>query len=284
MPTIHPRSAWTTRPPTGTTPLRPGALSVVDIHWPAHEGRIGRDRARIVAALRSWQDDHMDRRGWRDIAYSVAVDLAGDVWILRGWDVQDGGVADRSDDVTVLLIMGMDDKMTPEMKAGAVWAMDEHERRRGRPLRRTWHGALSRTDCPGPEATAWARAGFPITTTTQEEEEMPLTDHDLDRIYDRTWNGGPGLGLLPQLAEGSGAWPATILGAITERTGRQVATVHAAIAGLTAAVQQLAGGQSVDLGAITAAAQDGAAAALAGFVGDLAEQTADRLEITTKGA
>ena len=35
---------------------------------------------------RGWQTFHMKTRGWSDIAYNIAVDLAGEVWELRGWD------------------------------------------------------------------------------------------------------------------------------------------------------------------------------------------------------
>ena len=73
-------------------------------------------------------------------------------------------------------------QVTDAMKRSIIWAMDEHERRRGRTLRRTYHGALKSTDCPGPALTAWARAGNPAPTTTIQEEDMPLTENDFARI------------------------------------------------------------------------------------------------------
>ena len=182
-PTIHTRSEWTRRAARGVTRLSWPSIRVVDIHWPARAGRISRDLGSIKRALLSWQRFHMDTRGWRDIAYNVAVDLNGDVWELRGWDVQDGGVAGRSDDVTILLVMGDKDTMTDAMKWSVLWAMGEFERRKGGALRRSYHGALSSTSCPGPEATRWARAGFPppaITaqtpTITTKEDDMPAPE------------------------------------------------------------------------------------------------------------
>lgn len=192
MPTIHARSEWTRRAPTRTTPLKPGTIGIVDLHWPASKGRIGGDRNRIISALQGWQRMHMDGKGWSDIAYNVGVDLNGDVWVLRGWDVQDGGVAGRSDDVTILAIMGSADTVTDAMKRSILWAMDEHERRRGRTLRRTYHGALKSTDCPGPALTAWARAGFPAPTTTIQEEDMTPDERAmLIQIRDRVMGGLP---------------------------------------------------------------------------------------------
>ena len=179
-PTIHARSEWTSRAARSVTRLSWPSIRVVDIHWPARAGMIPRDLDSIKRALVSWQRYHMDTQGWRDIAYNVAVDLNGDVWELRGWDAQDGGVAGRSDDVTILLVMGDKDTMTDAMKRSVLWAMGEFERRKGGALRRSYHGALSSTSCPGPEATRWARAGLPppaITaqtpTITTKEDDMP---------------------------------------------------------------------------------------------------------------
>ena len=188
-PTIHARSEWTSRAPTGSTPIKPGSINIVDVHWPATKGKIARDQASIAKALRGWQAYHMDTKGWRDIAYNIGVDLSGDVWILRGWDVQDGGVAGRSDDVTILAILGDQDTVTDAMKHSILWAMAEFDRRRRRTLRRTHHGALVSTTCPGPTLTAWSKAGFPppaptTTTTPQEDFLMALTDTEQRRILE----------------------------------------------------------------------------------------------------
>lgn len=162
MPTVLSRAEWGARPPKGTpTRVSWPSIRCVDIHWPGSKGHLPTDKAGVAAALRGWQRFHQDGRGWRDIAYNIAVDLAGRVWELRGWDVQDGGVAGRADDLTILLVIGADDELTDTLKASVLWVMREMERRKGAPLVRTWHGALTSTDCPGPRAIAWGRAGFP---------------------------------------------------------------------------------------------------------------------------
>ena len=178
-PTIHPRSAWTSVAPTGVTRVSWPSIKIVNIHWPGRTGVIPRDRAAITRALEAWRRYHMSDRGWRDIAYNVAVDLNGDVWVLRGWDVQDGGVAGRSDDVTILLVMGTGDKMTDAMKRSTLWCMREFERRKGGQLLRSWHGALSSTSCPGPEATAWGRAGFPAPAADPLVHKEPIVTDPL---------------------------------------------------------------------------------------------------------
>ena len=162
MPEILTRADWGARAPKGT-PARVSwpSITIVDLHWPGSSAEIGADKATVARWLRSWQTYHMDAKNWQDIAYNVAVDLAGRVWVLRGWDVQDGGVSGLKTDVTVLAIMGSKDQVTDEMKRSILWCFAEFERRKGGQLRRTYHGALSSTSCPGPVLTSWARAGFP---------------------------------------------------------------------------------------------------------------------------
>ena len=235
MPVIHSRADWGAQPPKRSAKLNPSKIGIVDVHWPGSKGHLARDRAGVAAALRGWQAFHMKTRGWSDIAYNIGVDLAGEVWELRGWDAVDGGVASRSDDVTILLIMGDQDQMSDAMKTSVLWVMAEWDRRFGRKLRRTHHSALTGTDCPGPEATAWSKAGFPAPTTnapTIQEDDMPLNDDDLKKIFNVVWNGAPGLDLIPQYAEGGGAWPATILGAATARVAQQVAPPPSACCGI----------------------------------------------------
>lgn len=204
-PTIHARREWTSVAPASSTRVHWPSIRIVDIHWPGTKGRIARDKASIARALEGWRRFHVTGRGWRDIAYNVAVDLNGDVWVLRGWDVQDGGVANRSDDVTILLIMGDADKMTDPMKRTVLWAMGEFERRKGGALRRTHHGALQSTTCPGPEATAWSRAGFPppppITTPIIEEDPMPTPAEIAHAVWQGTLVSRGDEGLVPALQE-----------------------------------------------------------------------------------
>ena len=269
MPTIHPRSAWTTVDPKGVTRVVWSRINIVNIHWPGTAGKIARDAASIAGALRGWQRFHMDPkpkgRGWRDIAYNVAVDLNGDVWELRGWDVQDGGVADRSDDVTILLIMGKDDVMTDQMKASVLWCMGEFERRKGGSLRRTYHGDLQSTDCPGPEATAWARAGFPpptTPTTTTTEEDMPTPADLLNAPIPRQ---GSAAGTDTTLAWEIGYLPANFAG-----LQASLAALSGQVAGLAAAASD-----ETDLDKIAAAAKAGAEEALTASQGPLAAAVED---------
>ena len=276
MPVIHSRADWGAQPPKRSAKLTPSKTGIVDVHWPGSKGHLARDRAGVAAALRGWQIFHMKTRGWSDIAYNIAVDLAGEVWELRGWDAVDGGVASRSDDVTILLIMGDQDQMTDVMKSSTLWVMAEWERRLGRKLRRTHHSALTQTDCPGPEATAWSKAGFPAPNTTQEED-MPTADDVVDALLSRTITrqglaaDDPRAG-QPITVRTLLAWSDAMHG----QTQAAVAAARGEIAGLTAALQSITTGQGLDLDVVKKAVAAAVAESLAGLDADVT--------LTIKGA
>ena len=266
MPTVLSRAEWGARPPKGTpTRVSWPSIRCVDIHWPGSKGHLPTDKAGVAAALRGWQRFHQDERGWRDIAYNIAVDLAGRVWELRGWDVQDGGVAGRADDLTILLVIGADDELTDTLKASVLWVMREMERRKGAPLVRTWHGALTSTDCPGPRAIAWARAGFPTPTTpttTTTEEDMPTPADLLNAPIPRQ---GSAAGTDTTLAWEIGYLPANFAG-----LQASLAALSGQVAGLAAAASD-----ETDLDKIAAAAKAGAEEALTASQGPLAAAVED---------
>lgn len=60
------------------------------------------------------------------------------------------------------------------------------------------------------------------TITPEEDEDMPLSDDDLRKVYDAVWFGAPGARLIPNEANGGGEWPYTTLGSLTARISRDV--------------------------------------------------------------
>lgn len=81
--THYSRSDWGGRPPEGRYKLDPLKVQGVALHWPAMAVPLD-TVPEVKAALRSWQDYHMDTRGWSDIAYQLAVDQDGNTYGLRG--------------------------------------------------------------------------------------------------------------------------------------------------------------------------------------------------------
>lgn len=280
-PEILARADWQAAAPKGESRVSWPNIKIVNIHWPGSSGTIGTDKARIASALRGWQRYHQSTKGWRDIAYNVGVDLAGRVWLLRGWDRQDGGVAGRSDDVTILLIMGAGDQMTDAMKLSTLWAMREFERRKGGQLTRSWHGALSATSCPGPEATAWAKAGFLAPTTTQlspeEDPLMSLSTTDQTLLVEAA-KRIMGVTPSPDVKDPATGSHATLLDKADghyivsqiNANGQAAAQIAGELAGLREALKLAAtDGEALDLDLISAAAKSGAEQALTAAHGPL---------------
>lgn len=77
------RAEWGGRPAEARYRLYRPLVRGIALHWPAMASPL-RTPAQVMAALRSWQDYHMDTRGWSDIAYQVAIDQLGNTYGLRG--------------------------------------------------------------------------------------------------------------------------------------------------------------------------------------------------------
>lgn len=93
--TYYTREEWAARDASGG----PGPLDVeqvegIALHWPAMQRPL-KFVEEIKAALRGWQNYHMDTHGWSDIGYQEAVDQLGNAYGLRGLRTQSGANGDR---------------------------------------------------------------------------------------------------------------------------------------------------------------------------------------------
>lgn len=86
--------------------------------------------------------------------------------------------------MSILLIMGSKDKMTDAMKAGVIRCQQYAKARGGGDVIARWHSWAVQTDCPGPEATAWGKAGFPAPTPTPPTPERVY--HLGDRLLSKS--------------------------------------------------------------------------------------------------
>lgn len=91
--THYSRKDWRARAPRGRYRLDPDQVRGVALHWPAMPRPL-KSPAEVMAALRGWQDYHMDGHGWSDIAYQVAIDQAGNWYQLRGLRHRSGANGD----------------------------------------------------------------------------------------------------------------------------------------------------------------------------------------------
>lgn len=134
--------------------LDPDQVVGIALHWPAMGSPL-EGIPQVMAALRDWQDLHMDSpsRGWSDIAYQEAVDQWGNYYALRGLrnrPAANGTTLTNGTHGAILLILAYGERPSP--------AMVETVRRRIRRHRELFprsrfihgHGDLKSTSCPGP--------------------------------------------------------------------------------------------------------------------------------------
>jgi hypothetical protein len=181
MVTYLPRSAWNAR----TARSGPGALTVsrvegVALHWPGSSGKPIVSQSAVAAALRGWQAYHMDRKGWSDIAYQVAVDQAGRAWTLRGLRTQSGanGDADVNERYgAILLVLVVGEQPSEAMKATVRDVVADFRAIYPHGTAIKPHSAVrpAGTDCPGDNARAAITRGD-FTPHTATGDDMQLTD------------------------------------------------------------------------------------------------------------
>ena len=112
------RADWNARPrKAGPGSLVPSAVEGIAFHWPAMSKPL-RGFAAVAAALRGWQNYHMDGQGWSDIGYQVADDQDGNRYELRGLRTQSGANGDNDVNrrfCAVLLILAPGEKPSDAM-------------------------------------------------------------------------------------------------------------------------------------------------------------------------
>lgn len=246
----YPRSAWGARPAARVTPLDWHRVTDLIIHYPGEADPIGTDPARIAAALRSMQAYHMAAppkgRGWSDLAYSFAVDQAGRIWEGRGWASRDGATSGHGGTSASILALVANDEQPSDLMLSAIlgW-MDDAQGRCTHIARRGWHSAYVSTTCPGNALRAWGMSGFPAPAapnTPSKEIEM-VTPEDRKAIAaDVVWSLAE---FRPDQARN--LWD------MLQAARQDIGVLVGQLAGLTAAVGQLAQGQPLSLDEVIAA-------------------------------
>lgn len=152
-PTIHPRSAWT-RTESAAVPMDGSRIEGVVVHYPGTPGRLAHETDQQIARrLESYSVMHTRQKGWKDIAYNVAVDARGNLWTLRGVSKQPGAngtsAANRAYGA-VLALVGNDEQPTEAMVRGILYAVRLYDvRYPGRVKAVSPHSRFKSTTCPG---------------------------------------------------------------------------------------------------------------------------------------
>jgi hypothetical protein len=167
---------------------------------PAHDR--GAEMAREIEAI------HLDN-GWAGVGYGHMVGQDGVVFEGRGWRLVGAHCPGHNrSGFSAYVAIGGNQQPTRYALASVRALYDEACRLAGRTLVMTWHGAHYATACPGPNLIAWVQAGMPVRPRAESvEDDMPLSDDDVDRIARRTADLITGIGARnPVLVdEGTGA-------------------------------------------------------------------------------
>lgn len=147
------RAQWGAAPAEAAEPLDGTQVDGLAFHWPATTYKI-RGVSAVSAALRSWQRAHM-AKGWRDIAYQVAVDQDGNRYILRGLDgmsAANGDVIPNKRYGALLLVLAAGEEPTQAMIKTAQAVVKDHRLLFPRSKLLLGHQDVrpEPTACPGP--------------------------------------------------------------------------------------------------------------------------------------
>lgn len=193
---LIPRSAWTTtvRPAARLAPLVASEVRGLAIHYTGSATPLGQTATLEQSArrLEAERVDHVTGRGWTDIAYAAAADQAGNLFDCRGarWrSAANGDRAVNGSHGAITWLGGVGDEPTAAAVAAIRW-WREHE---WLPLfphatAVVGHRDLHSTACPGDPMYGLILAGAFTRTLSPTEDDMPLTNDEIDAVARRVWS------------------------------------------------------------------------------------------------
>ena len=153
------RDEWGARAPRSVRAVAPDQFTAVEVHHSATPVR------EALAAVRGFQNFHMDTNGWRDLFYNWLVHPDGTILEGRSWVT-----SPRPENVMTVCLIGNYDaiEMTAAQEQSVKEIVWESQRRMpqlvGRDVK--WHNQRAATACPGTDAVAFVRQqnslGWPV--------------------------------------------------------------------------------------------------------------------------
>lgn len=193
--TTFTRADWKARPAGGGPgALNPARVEGIALHWPGMTKPLD-TVAEVKAAIRGWQNHHMDKNGWSDIAYQEAIDQDGNVYVLRGLATMSGanGNTDLNERFgALLLVLAPGEQPSAKMLVAARGRIKAHRQRFTKSTKIVPHSAIrpGGTECPGDIIRKHiAQGSFDGPKAAIDPVKVDLGKRALERAADQSRNG-----------------------------------------------------------------------------------------------
>lgn len=182
------RAQWGARRPKSVSRNVDPSRGGLGVHY-GGSGTAPATHAGCIARWQSWQDFHMDTRGWVDIAYSFGFCQHGYVFGGRGFGVRTAanGTDDGNSRFLAACWVGGAASTPSRQALDALEWITAEVRRLGAGTQVRPHRWFKPTDCPGIPLAAHADR-LNDTPLTLLEDDMPLDTDDLRKVADAVWN------------------------------------------------------------------------------------------------
>lgn len=177
MTTLVTRAQWGARPrQAGTTSINP--TEGVTVHYEGGGWPFPWAHSTCDDKVRAMQADHMDNRGWSDIAYNYLGCPHNYLYEGRGYDRRSSANGYDSANASSFAVQGIwgdaSGKPPDDLKRAIRYGIDILRSKGGASNVLKGHRDWKQTSCPGDYLYAWVQQGCPLPTTapTYEDAEM----------------------------------------------------------------------------------------------------------------
>ena len=259
--------------PASAAPTQTSTLGV-KVHYEGTEvsTKLLTDHTACIAEWKAIRASHLadKQENYSDIAYNYGACPHGYLLEGRGIGKRSGANGNQTLNQAHYAIVGLvgSEGLTQPTDAmlGAIRDGIDLLRKNGAGNEIKGHRDGYATACPGTALYAWVQKGAPRPTTVPEEDDMALSDADIQKLVkalapaaaDAVWAKALASPTAP-----AGTSPLRTAGTFLRWGDQHHADLVARLAALTVAVQALAEGGGLDAAEITAAAEAGAKTALA---------------------
>jgi hypothetical protein len=176
---IHSREDWGARGSDRFTQLANAGIDNLIHHYSSMDAERRTEHSGCDDVVRAIEAYHINRNGWRGIAYSWLYCHHGHIYEGRGWGAMTAATLGHNDHTQSVCFLGTDvenrDDLTQRGREAAAHLTNEFLDLYGRRRRIRGHREFVPTTCPGAEITAWIAAkGWLVDDPTTKPWPLPI--------------------------------------------------------------------------------------------------------------